>query len=528
MRQGLWWAGVLAISALVSGCGEQAVASLEFVSVSPEQPKIGDIATLSVRALDSRGLPMAGVAVNFELASDSPDVVLSPDVAVTNKGDGIAQTQVSAKTGRVFAVRVIARAGDKQVTSVPFSFAGTVASGRQFTFQCGSIAGDRSTGGIHAIGAYDRSRYLIAGVQLDCIAHVADRNGDAINGTRVSFLTEAGAIAPTGTSEPEGAISNGVVVGNTPVVFKSALPLPLNVAPETFSWDPPDDLTHTGEYLVPSWMEPYRWSEDPVANFGLPPTLQEPNRIDPLRPFDPENPLETTMNPRDNLVAMIAVTAGEEGFSDNNNNGTYDEGEPFDDLTEPFVDSNDNGTWDANELFIDTDNSGAWDGKNDRHDANTLIWVQERILWTGVPAPEDFEGVFPARNPRPAVRTISPANPDSIAVPHLGTSPLVSFLLSDPWFNAPAQNGNSDGCEIGVSSLLSTVPDQPGFKGVTFTYAAPLVVAFYLKDAHPDSAPSFPPPGNSWTLSIGCRFTASPRSNYVTIIPGPSFSGTVL
>lgn len=521
MRQGLWVAVALSVGALVSGCGEQTVASLEFVGVTPAQPQIGQTATVSFRAVDSRGLPMAGATVTFDLQSENPDVILSPDVAVTNKGDGIASTQVTTRTGSVFAVTVVASAGDKQAVSVPFSFAGSVPNGRQFTFQCGSTSGAGS-GGVRAIGAFDASRTLIAGVQVRCFAHVADRNGDGISGVNVSFLTEAGAITPTAASAEVGG-----VVGTAEAVHKTSFPLPLDVEPGVFSWEPNTDAAHTGEYLAPLWMEPYAWSEDPVANFNLTPTLQEPNRIDPLRPFDPAKPLETTMNPRDNLVALIAVTAGEEGFSDDNNNGQYDDGEPFDDLTEPFVDANDNGTWDANERFIDANNNGSWDGKNGKHDANALIWVQERILWTGQPAPQDV--VAGARNPRPVMRILSPADPLNINIAHRGTSPEISFIMADPWFNSPAQNGTDDGCSVDSGDLVLVSPSAPGPQGIAFLYGAPLLVEFFLRDAHPPdpTVPPFDQP-NGYRGEVRCFFTASQEGGHRTVIEGPTFKGTVL
>ncbi len=224
-------------------------------------------------------------------------------------------------------------------------------------------------------------------MKLNCFAHVADRNGDGIPNALVSFLTEAGAINPTATTSAE-------VVGNAKVLYKTSYPLPLDVPAEGFTWVVNNDATHTGNFKVPLWMEPWKWSGDPIANFArpCPPAsaadgrdCPEPQRADPTRP-QPPSPESRILNPRDNLVTIIAVTRGEEGFTDANNNGQWDSGESFDDLTEPFVDMNDNGTRDVNEAFIDTNNNGSWDGKNGTFDTSTLIWTEEKLLWTGLPA----------------------------------------------------------------------------------------------------------------------------------------------
>jgi hypothetical protein len=91
----------------------------------------------------------------------------------------------------------------------------------------------------------------------------------------------------------------------------------------------------------------------------------------------------TTHNPRDGLVTIIAMAQGEEGFVDQNGNGVWDSGEPYIDMGEPFVDVNDNGIWDPGEPFFDVNNNGVYDGPNGRWDANTVVWTQTRVLYTG-------------------------------------------------------------------------------------------------------------------------------------------------
>jgi hypothetical protein len=523
---------VLAVSVL-SACGSTGPAVMEFVEVVPAQPRIGDVATVRFRLLDSRGIPLAGSNVDFKLQSVNTGVTLSPTSAVSIRGSGYAETQIVA-SARVNSVIIVATSGDKQVYSPPITFAGTVPSGRQLTFQCGPIAG-MGSGGRHAIGAYDGTRYLIAGSSLECTSHVADRNGDGVTDALVSFLTEAGAIGPS-------EISKSNLVGDATVLYKTSLPLPQDVGPETFSWTPPqDDPLNTGEFVAPLWMHPFNWVEDPltIATTMMTPvyTLREPRRPDPVR-LKPDGSGRFENNPRDNLVSMIAVTSGEEGFTDTNNNGQFDQGEDFDDLTEPFVDNNDNGTWDANERFIDVNGNREWNGKNGKWDANTLIWKQERLLWTGYPIREDtlktvpgvvgHKPIFQSASPATAISLTCPGNPCAAAGPPV----LVQAFLADPWFNSLAQNGDSDQCSIEVGDNSPVKAAATSGSGFAFTYPAGRLLGFYVTDARDPLASVMEQvprrqPGIAFNANIVCSFTSAPKDNYILRLSVGSISGTI-
>ncbi|HEY0881366.1 MAG TPA: hypothetical protein VGD87_07540, partial [Archangium sp.] len=450
------------------------------------------------------------------------------------KGSGYAETQVIASS-RVNSVIVIATAGNKEITSPPITFAGSVPNGRQFTFQCGPFAGP-GTGGRHAIGAYDATRTLIAGISIECTAHVGDRNGDGLEGALVSFLTEAGTIGPTETSS-----SN--LIGDATILHKTTFPLPADVDPDVFTWTPPGaDPTNTGEYLAPLWMQPYNWVEDP-RNYavGMTYTLREPRRPDPIR-LKPDGSGRYLNNPRDNLVAMIAVTSGEEAFTDTNNNGQYDQGEEFIDLTEPFVDANDNGTWDTFEKFIDVNGNREWNGKNGRWDANTLIWVQERILWTGLPAGEDtpitvtgvpgHRAVFTPVTPS-SINLVCPGSPCAQAgvAPNFGPVTVVAYV-ADPWFNSIAQNGDSDGCDIPEEEMSPIKVRSQSLAGAAFTYPAGRFLSFNIADARD---PNLPPveqvprrqPAIGFSNRIFCSYTSSPANSYTSKIEAGTVNGTI-
>lgn len=523
---------------VLSACGQSGPAVMDFVEIVPAQPKIGDVTTVRFRLLDSRGVPLAGTNVDFRLQSDNTGVTLSPISAASLKGTGYAETQIVA-SGRVNSVIVVAKAGDKEINSPPITFAGTVPSGRQLTFQCGPLAGEGS-GGRHALGAFDMTRHLIAGSAMECSAHVADRNGDGIKDALVSFMTEAGTIGPS-------EISKANLVGDATILYKTSLPLPAEVTPETFTWSPPiDDPSNTGEYVAPLWMHPFNWIQNPL-NTTLNYTFQEPRRPDPIRRLNGQ-PMEN--NPRDNLVAMIAVTSGEEGFTDTNNNGKFDTGEDFDDLTEPFVDANDNGTWDAFERFIDVNGNKQWDGKNGQWDSNTLIWRQERLLWTGIPAYEDTLNVVPGVNGHkpvfsaacPTGMTCNNGIPPQINLTCPGAGPFcaqagpptdVKAYLADPWFNSLAKNGDGDGCRVDTADMSPIkVVSSETLNGFAFTYPPGEHLTFTITDARDplaspmDQAP-IRRPAIDFVANIVCSYTSSPKDGYVVKIVAGTIKGTI-
>ncbi len=515
-----------------AGCGTENVAVIEFVDVTPAQPRLGEVTTVRFRVLDFRGQPQAGVPVSFRLASAVPGVTLAPSSTSTLKGSGFAEVQVTVPA-RVASVIVMAKVGAIEVSSPAISFAGAVPNARQMTFQCGSIAGAAS-GGVHAIGAFDNARNLIAGVKLNCFAHVGDRNGDGLAGAVVSFLTEAGTIGPSSTSVTD-------VVGNAEVLYKTSYPLPLPTDPAPFTWVvSTTDPKYTGEYLVPLWMHPWEWNDRPYFNLiangkgVIVPNKIEPRRPDPIREC---NGVPCINNPRDNLVAMIAVTSGEEAFSDDNNNGVRDGNEAFIDTTEPFVDSNDNATWDPGERYVDANGNLKWDGKNGEWDANTLIWVQERILWTGIPDRLDLIGLDPVSAPTVVMSTVDPTPP--IAVKFMQTFQYpIRFVLSDPWYNSMAQNGDGDGCRLGGDDgeELPVVALPSVFNpGRALTYPSFRIQDFFVRDARdatgkPDGGGSSVPKRDSplpFSIPIICKFTASPEGGQVVDVSLGSLTGTV-
>ncbi len=104
------------------------------------------------------------------------------------------------------------------------------------------------------------------------------------------------------------------------------------------------------------------------------------------------------------LSKILAWTAGQESFVDNNGNGIYDSGEPFGDIGEPFIDADDDGIYDAaltvyeEERYVDLNGNNQYDGPDGQWDAETFIWTTHNILWSYATASDINLSVTPAAN----------------------------------------------------------------------------------------------------------------------------------
>ncbi|MCB9506268.1 MAG: hypothetical protein H6698_00050 [Myxococcales bacterium] len=184
-----------------------------------------------------------------------------------------------------------------------------------------------------AVGAYlDRlGDQVLSACDIVCTAHVIDVFNNPVQGAEVVFTTEAGSIGGVGTTGADGFVS----------------------VPFWVAGSPPQDVTPIG-------------AEPSVTG------------------------VDGTVNPRDALVTIIAMTSGMEDFRDENGNGRYDAGEIFVDIGEPFVDADDSGDFNegTHEAFRDVafagrPANGSWDAPNEVWDSNTTIWTTTHVLYVG-------------------------------------------------------------------------------------------------------------------------------------------------
>jgi hypothetical protein len=96
--------------------------------------------------------------------------------------------------------------------------------------------------------------------------------------------------------------------------------------------------------------------------------------------------------PIDGFVTVMAYTVGQEGYTDNNSDGIYDDGVDtfwvlFQDIPEPYRDDNGNGVYDVGELFWDEvtlfPNENQWDSGNGEWDERIFVWGDIEILFSG-------------------------------------------------------------------------------------------------------------------------------------------------
>jgi hypothetical protein len=341
------------------GGGGGADAAIGYLRLaSAEHPVLGAFGSgfreqslLVFEVLASDGTPYAGLPVRFTHGSQGGSFIGaiaactagdSPVCTAQGTTDGEGRVGVVLHAGRRHATLTVkgeatAAGVTRSLVAGGFTVVGAKANGARFSLDCRPY-------NVPALTTHDclYSRYAGGARNVDCTATLGDRHGNALAvPTLVAFQSEAGEIVPaTFTPEydpTEGAAGLGQAVG---ILNVYGAPLPFDVEP------------FAGEHSL-DW------------DYGC--GLRE-------------------ANPRDGLVTVVALVAGEEGFVDQDLDGVYDEGEPFIDLGEPFVDVDDDGIRDPGEWYEDVNQNGSYTGPNGTWDADTVLWAQGRVLYTGHPA----------------------------------------------------------------------------------------------------------------------------------------------
>jgi hypothetical protein len=337
---------------------------------------------------DADGAPIEGVDVDFSLSSSSAAGCTVMPARNRTNAMGLATTTLAAGDSQGTAVVVAKVRGRVDTLSTQFNIViGRVSEGRM-----------QVTCSRNVLGALQSSTPPRTDQSMTCTVSLADRNGrNPPNDINVSWLAEAGSIPPM-SQYPAGATS-------TTVSFNTAggLPTATNPLPAT-----------VGAFAAP--QEPSY-----MATFMVPSTQTS----------------DTTVNPRDNFVTIVAAVTGEEvfwdgsGSSNGSANGRWDPGEYWVDLPEPFADSNDNGTWDPGEPFIDSDRldcttgmlqarNSKWDPPNGCWDINTQVWRPAHVVYSGALSTGSQFLRFV-----PSLPAFMPSN----------TSQQVEVFWTDRWFN---------------------------------------------------------------------------------------------
>ncbi|MGC1456387.1 MAG: invasin domain 3-containing protein [Nitrospirota bacterium] len=395
--------------------GTVSAGSIQFVSATPKILGIkgaGNSETSVIKFLvsDVNGNPVDGALVNFVMTGPNGgefigDIDSTPTTASAVTVSGIASVLLHsgtiAGTVNITASTTISN-GPISTSATPLSIGGGVPSATHFSL---------------APKPFNLEGLLYHNLQSTVSAYVADRFGNynVLDGTSVSFYTEAGAIDAqgiTGVLLGTGETGIDATAGDTGaanVIFRTQFPWPQSVPPAV-----------AGDAIS---MKYFGGLNEPFYTAGT-----------------------VTFNPRNGWADIVAATKGEETFLDENLDGLFtrsykndkcpysagvicecdggvtggyagfvlqgercsDPGKPgglrsegFIDLPEdPFIDVNDDGLRDDGqtpghpyEQFIDANGNGIFDGTNGKWDGpdcqtsgcekNKTIWTDTKIVFSG-------------------------------------------------------------------------------------------------------------------------------------------------
>jgi hypothetical protein len=346
----------------------KALGFIDYLGINPEVLFVrgsteNESGVMSFRVLDTDQEPIVGVVVRFDLENPPTGVTLSPSLSTSDE-EGVVSTVVQSGTGvGAFSVTAIAELGEAviQAPSPAIPVVGAKPTRRGFTLTCDTknLAGFRDRVGDD----------IIVDVSVSCTSRLVDRfqNGVGIAAS-ITFLSEGGGVIGPATSAAWDFVGN----------------------PES----PPEDMGTFGAPYSPRGRppcdtDPLTDEDDAIVEPYLFIDRQDGNCSVQLSNCPAVADGSCSLNPRDGLVTIVAVTAGEEEFSDLNADGTYNDGEAFWDLGEPFVDTNDNNRHDLGEFFLDLGEpgNGIYDGPNGRWDSQTNIWTATHLLLTGQSRP---------------------------------------------------------------------------------------------------------------------------------------------
>ncbi len=239
----------------------------------------------------SDGTPYAGLPVKFSHQSQEGSFIgsvaacttgTSPVCTAQGTTDGEGRVAVVLHSGRRYAtlsVKAEATAAGvtRELVAGGFTVVGAKPTGARFSVDCRPY-------NVPALTVHDclYSRYAGQARNVECTATLGDRHGNALAvPTLVAFQSEAGEIVPATFTPEFDPTKDGEGLGQALGILNVyGAPLPFDV-------------------------EPFAWETSLQWDYGC-----------GLR----------KANPRDGLVTVIALVAGEEGFVDQDLDGTYDAG----------------------------------------------------------------------------------------------------------------------------------------------------------------------------------------------------------
>jgi len=399
------------------------------ISVTAAQPfvlgvkgsGIQERGTASFLVTDALGVPVPNTGVTLALQAPQLGVTLMKTSTNTDvNGVALASYQAGPQVG-VTAITATVTSTGARVSQV-VAVRGAKPSANGFYFHCEHASLPVYT----TIGEYEK---------MTCNVRLTDRYGNRVGiPTVVSFATEAGAIAASATTQGFSlANPDDPKEGTVSVTFTS----------DMGNGNTPSDVAPLGPTAT---QFPWPRGQEPSYAFG-----------------------SLTVNPRDQLVTIIAMTRGEEAFEDANGDGIYTAGEAFVDQGDPYVDANDNGAYDAAPASglaeirfcgLNADCS-TYHGPNGTWDTDTVIWKPMWVVFTGSAAASTTPNTgFPPPSPPPADFTLSCADYVDAANDATHQSTIAAEVYEyDHWLNLPSAGTTTT---VGASSATVLKVDKFG------------------------------------------------------------------
>ncbi|MBX7097671.1 MAG: hypothetical protein K1X89_08165 [Myxococcaceae bacterium] len=375
------------------------------------------------KVVDSSNNPAPNVLVNFSVSGAAGANVT---VSASSNAQGIVSTTLASgdDIGQAIVVATVA-ATQGQPGAITASTGISIVGGKPSDRGLVVTCTKRNLGALHTITSTTRAE------TTTCSARLSDRFSNFVGvKTSVQWMAEKGSIDGN-TTTPGGTGTNAEVA---------------------------------------------------VANYNSS-SSDLPNDTTPL----PGEPTNGAKNPRDTLIAVIAVTSGEEEFYDGSGtsngakNGKWDPGEWFVDLPEPFIDANDNNQYDNGEAFLDTTHvdcvtgasipkNGIWDGPNGCWDANTQIWRVTHLRWSGPLSTAASTMAFSVSPPwnvpaSPAQQLIDFTWGDDYFAPLSVDGPSITVNVLGGRGSASVVTGGINGDSLGMSvnyQRLESAPNPDG------------------------------------------------------------------
>jgi hypothetical protein len=350
---------------------------------------------MQFKVTDSLGTPVPQTQVNFAVRAPAVVTLNRTSSTTDENGEVVIDFSSGSEVGVTSIVATVASTGAQSAHSL--AVRGARPSASNFYFRCEHAS----------LPVYTTVTEHEA---MKCTVRLADRYGNRVGvPTVVSFATEAGMI-------PASAITKGFDPqnpddpdeGSVTVTFTSDIGnggAPADVAP-----------------LATATQYPWNRSAEPSITYG-----------------------SLVLNPRDQLVTLIAMTRGEEGFQDSNHNGLLDANEVFVDQGDPFIDANDDGVydqvspgpggvWEARFCGLDPDCS-VYHGPNGAWDSDTVIWKPTWVAFVdgGAATTTPAGGAAPGSD-----FTLPCADYTNASLPGVHESLIAApVYVYDSWLNIP-------------------------------------------------------------------------------------------